>query len=63
MTTGKMGGGSGEKAEGDLSEIPLRFWKPADARLRAGCGKNPLLAKKLGHDRGGQARSLLIIWQ
>lgn len=25
MTTGKMGGGSGEKGEGDLSEIPLRF--------------------------------------
>ena len=25
MTTGKMGGGSGEKAEGDLSEIPRRF--------------------------------------
>ena len=25
MTTGEMGGGSGEKAEGDLSEIPLRF--------------------------------------
>ena len=24
MTTGKMGGGSGEKAEGDLSEIPHR---------------------------------------
>ena len=25
MTTGKMGGGSGENAAGDLSEIPLRF--------------------------------------
>ena len=25
MTRGKMGGGSGEKAERDLSEIPLRI--------------------------------------